>query len=161
MLATKVGKRHGRRTTRACRKAYIRRAVEASLRRLQTDRIDLYQSHEDDPTTPLEETLGAFAELIREGKVRAIGASNFTAPTRLALALDDQRAPRPAALRVAAAALQPRRARAYEDALEPLCVERGIGVINFYALASGFLTGKYRSSADSARACAAAARAST
>ena len=84
VLATKVGKPHGRRRQGPVAGAYIRRAVEASLRRLQTDRIDLYQAHDDDAATPLEETLGAFAELIKEGKVRAIGASNYTAP-RLAL----------------------------------------------------------------------------
>ena len=92
-------------------KAYIRRAVEASLRRLKTEVIDLYQSHDDDAATPLEETLATFAELIKEGKVRAIGASNYTAP-RLAHALETSAAPRRAALRVAAAALQPARARA-------------------------------------------------
>ena len=86
VLATKVGKPMGD-GDQGLSKAYIRRAVEASLRRLQTDVIDLYQSHDDDAATPFEETLGAFAELIQEGKVRAIGASNHAAD-RLALALD-------------------------------------------------------------------------
>lgn len=85
VLATKVGKEMGDGKIGLSR-AYIRQAVEDSLRRLQTDRIDLYQSHDDDAGTPLEETLAAFGELIAEGKVRAIGASNYTAP-RLAEAL--------------------------------------------------------------------------
>ncbi|HEY9239405.1 MAG TPA: aldo/keto reductase, partial [Burkholderiaceae bacterium] len=86
VLATKVGKPMGDGQV-GLSPAYIRSAVEASLRRLQTDVIDLYQSHDDDATVPLEDTLGAFADLIRAGKVRAIGASNYTAP-RLAEALD-------------------------------------------------------------------------
>jgi aryl-alcohol dehydrogenase-like predicted oxidoreductase len=149
VLATKVGKPMGE-NRKGLSPAYIRQAVDASLRRLQTDYIDLYQSHDDDPDTPLADTLGAFADLIRAGKVRAIGASNYSAP-RLAEALD-----------VAGRAGLPRyeslqplynlydRA-VYEEALEPLCAERGIGVINFYALAAGFLTGKYRSEADAAK----------
>jgi aryl-alcohol dehydrogenase-like predicted oxidoreductase len=87
VLATKVGKPMGEGRKVGLSPAYIREAVEASLRRLQTDHIDLYQSHDDDASTPLEATLGAFDELIKEGKVRAIGASNYTAP-RLEEALD-------------------------------------------------------------------------
>jgi aryl-alcohol dehydrogenase-like predicted oxidoreductase len=146
VLATKVGKPMGE-SDKGLSKAYIRRAVEASLRRLQTDHIDLYQAHEDDAATPLEETLAAFAELVREGKVRAIGASNFGAD-RLALALDTSERlglPRYESLQPLYNLVE---RSGYEEALEPLCVERGIGVINFYALASGFLTGKYRSSGD-------------
>ncbi|MGZ8260693.1 MAG: aldo/keto reductase [Caldimonas sp.] len=146
VLATKVGKPMGD-SDKGLSRSYIRRAVEASLRRLQTDHIDLYQSHEDDAATPLEETLGAFAELIREGKVRAIGASNYTA-ARLALALDTSERlglPRYESLQPLYNLVE---RAAYENELEPLCVERGLGVINFYALASGFLTGKYRSEAD-------------
>ena len=146
VLATKVGKPMGD-DDKGLSKAYIRRAVEASLRRLKTDVIDLYQSHDDDATTPVEETLGTYAELIREGKVRAIGASNYTAD-RLALALDTSERlglPRYESLQPLYNLVE----RAdYEDALEPLCVARRVGVINYYALASGFLTGKYRSSAD-------------
>lgn len=145
VLATKVGMPMG--DKKGLSPAYIREAVDASLRRLQTDRIDLYQSHQDDPDTPLEDTLGTFAELIKAGKVRAIGASNYTAP-RLAEALDVSARlglPRYESLQP----LYNLYDRAvFEDALEPLCVERGIGVINFYALAAGFLTGKYRSEAD-------------
>lgn len=146
VLATKVGKPMGD-ADKGLSKAYIRRAVEASLRRLQTEVIDLYQAHDDDAATPLEETLGTFAELVKEGKVRAIGASNYTGP-RLALALETSRrlgVPR-------YESLQPHynlvEREPYESELEPVCVENGLGVINFYALASGFLTGKYRSAAD-------------
>ena len=149
VLATKVGKPMGEGKVGLSPK-YIREAVEASLKRLQTDYIDLYQSHDDDAGTPLEESLGAFDALIKEGKVRAIGASNYTAP-RLAEALDVSE-------RLGIAryeSLQPLynlydRA-VFEDALEPLCLKRGVGVINFYALAAGFLTGKYRTEADAAK----------
>ena len=146
VLATKVGKPMGD-GKEGLSPAYIREAVDASLKRLKTDHIDLYQSHDDDAVTPLEDTMGAFAELIKAGKVRAIGASNFTAP-RLAEALDvSERLGLPRY-----ESLQPLynlydRA-VFEDALEPLCLARGVGVINFYALAAGFLTGKYRSEAD-------------
>ncbi|MFT4268166.1 MAG: aldo/keto reductase [Xenophilus sp.] len=149
VLATKVGKPMGE-GRQGLSARYIREAVEASLKRLQTDRIDLYQSHDDDAGTPLEESLGAFADLIRAGKVRAIGASNYTAP-RLAEALDVAERlglPRYESLQP----LYNLYDRAvYEDALEPLCVQRGLGVINFYALAAGFLTGKYRSEADASK----------
>ncbi len=146
VLATKVGKPMGE-GKEGLSAAYIREAVDASLKRLKTDHIDLYQSHDDDANTPLEETMEAFAALIKAGKVRAIGASNYTAP-RLAQALDvSQRLGLPRY-----ESLQPLynlydRA-VFEDALEPLCLERGVGVINFYALAAGFLTGKYRTEAD-------------
>ena len=149
VLATKVGKPMGDDKV-GLSAAYIREAVDASLLRLKTDHIDLYQSHDDDADTPLEETLEAFAALIKAGKVRAIGASNFTAP-RLAEALDvSERLGLPRY-----ESLQPLynlydRA-VFEEALEPLCLERGVGVINFYALAAGFLTGKYRSEADAAK----------
>jgi aryl-alcohol dehydrogenase-like predicted oxidoreductase len=146
VLATKVGKPMGE-GEKGLSKAYIRRAVEASLRRLQTDVIDLYQSHDDDAATPLEETMAAFAGLIEEGKVRAIGASNFTAP-RLVEAIATSRrlgVPRYESLQPLYNLVE---RAAYESELEPVCVEHGLGVINFYALASGFLTGKYRSSAD-------------
>ncbi|MDM0089379.1 MULTISPECIES: aldo/keto reductase [unclassified Variovorax] len=149
VLATKVGKPMGDDKV-GLSAAYIREAVDASLQRLKTDHIDLYQSHDDDANTPLEETLEAFAALIKAGKVRAIGASNFTAP-RLAEALDVSERlgiPRYESLQP----LYNLYDRAvFEEALEPLCVERGVGVINFYALAAGFLTGKYRSEADAAK----------
>ncbi|MEO5843536.1 MAG: aldo/keto reductase [Caldimonas sp.] len=146
VLATKVGKPMGD-ADKGLSKAYIRRAVEASLRRLKTEVIDLYQAHDDDAETPLEETLSAFAELITEGKVRAIGASNHTGP-RLTLALETSRrlgVPRYESLQPLYNLLEREH---YESELEPVCIEHGLGVINFFALASGFLTGKYRSTAD-------------
>src|SRR5437868_5545571 len=149
VLATKLGKPMGE-GKKGLSPAYIREAVDASLQRLKTDHIDLYQSHDDDPETPLSDTAEAFAALIQAGKVRAIGASNFSAP-RLAEALDvaeKQGLPRYESLQP----LYNLYDRAvFEDALEPLCLERGVGVINFYALAAGFLTGKYRTEADAAK----------
>jgi aryl-alcohol dehydrogenase-like predicted oxidoreductase len=130
--------------------AHIMHSVEASLRRLQTDYIDLYFSHCDDAGVPMEETFGAYQKLIAQGKVRAIGASNFTAP-RMSEALEFSR--RHALPRYEV--LQPHYnlyARAgYESALEPLCLEQQIGVVSYFALASGFLTGKYRTPADAAK----------
>ena len=146
LIATKVGNEMGP-GTKGLSRAYIVREVEDSLRRLQTDHIDLYQSHVDDPDTPMEETLGAYADLIRQGKVRAIGASNFTAE-RLAqaLAVSAQHGyPRYESLQP----LYNLYERAgYESALEPLCLKEHIGVIGYSSLGSGFLTGKYRSEAD-------------
>jgi aryl-alcohol dehydrogenase-like predicted oxidoreductase len=146
VLATKVGMLMGS-GKKGLKKDYILEEVEDSLRRLQTDYIDLYQSHEDDASTPLEETLGAYAQLIKEGKVRAIGASNYTAG-RLAEALQVSRR-----LGIPSyECLQPKynlcERAGYEAELEPLILKEGIGVVPYYALASGFLTGKYRSEAD-------------
>jgi aryl-alcohol dehydrogenase-like predicted oxidoreductase len=146
IIATKVGKEMGP-DKKGLSRSYIFQAVEESLRRLQTDYIDLYQSHDDDTQTPLEETLDAFDRLIQDGKVRAIGASNFNAK-RLAEALqvsEQYGYPR-------YQSLQPLfnlydRAD-YEKDLEPLCREKGLAVISYFSLASGFLTGKYRSEAD-------------
>jgi aryl-alcohol dehydrogenase-like predicted oxidoreductase len=128
-------------------RAYMVRAVEASLKRLQTDYIDLYQSHFDDPETPQEEVAEGFAELVKQGKARVIGASNFTAE-RLKSALDiatSKGLPR-------YESLQPQYNLAdrdkFEGPLQDLCVKEDIGVIPYYGLASGFLTGKYRSEAD-------------
>ncbi len=146
VIATKVGMDMG-----AARKglsaSYIVRAAEDSLKRLQTDYIDLYQAHTDDAETPLEETLGAFARLIEQGKVRAIGASNYTAPRlKEALEISKRRGyPR-------YESLQPHynlyERSSFEGEPERLCLEEKLGVIPYYALASGFLTGKYRSEAD-------------
>ena len=146
VVATKVGGDMGQ--GRKClAKSYIHKAVEDSLKRLQTDYIDLYQSHWDDPETPIEETLDAYAELIRAGKIRAVGASNYNA-ARLKEALDvsaRRGLPR-------YESLQPEynlsERASYEEELEPLCREERIGVICYYSLASGFLTGKYRSEGD-------------
>ena len=128
-------------------KAYILQAAEDSLRRLQTDSIDLYQSHVDDPATPIEETLEAYAELVRAGKVKAIGASNFTAERLTASLEASKQHGYPSYV-----TLQPHynlvERADYETNLEPVCVANGIGVISYFGLASGFLTGKYRSQAD-------------
>jgi len=149
VLATKVGKPMGQ-YKKGLRPAYIREAVEASLCRLQTDYIDLYQSHDDDADTPFEDTLGAYADLIQAGKVRAIGASNHKAD-RLAAALATSAKhglPRYESLQP----LYNLYDRAvFEDALGPLCAKHGLGVLNFYTLAAGFLTGKYRTAADAAK----------
>ena len=149
LIATKVGKPMGDdgsgRTGLSRR--WIRQAVEDSLRRLRTDHIDLYQSHDDDPATPLEETLAAFDELMREGKVRAIGASNFTA-ARLAEALATSARlglPRYETLQPLFNLVD---RVPFEAELQPLCLAEGLGVINFFGLARGFLSGKYRSEAD-------------
>lgn len=146
IIATKVGMEMGP-DKKGLSKAYILRAVEDSLKRLQTDYIDLYQSHTDDPQTPLEETLNAFSELIKQGKVRAIGASNYSAE-RLSEALHVSRErgyPR-------YESLQPLYNLCdryeYEAKLEPICEAEGLGVIPYFSLASGFLTGKYRSEND-------------
>ena len=146
VLATKVGKPMGEGRS-GLSKRYIKEAVEASLKRLQTDVIDLYQSHDDDTATPLEETLEAFAELIAAGKVRAIGASNFGAERLDEAVRTSERLGLPRY-----ESLQPLYnlvdRSSYEGALEDTCMMHGLGVINFYGLASGFLTGKYRSEAD-------------
>jgi aryl-alcohol dehydrogenase-like predicted oxidoreductase len=130
--------------------ANIRQAVDGSLQRLQVDCIDLYQAHEDDASVPLAETLGEFGRLIEEGKVRAIGASNYSA-TRLADALAVSRQhglPR-------YECVQPEynlvSRPGYEKELEPLVLREKLGVISYYALASGFLSGKYRDLDDLAK----------
>ncbi|MFZ0980539.1 MAG: aldo/keto reductase [Candidatus Acidiferrales bacterium] len=146
LIATKVGVEMGPGET-GLSKAYILREVERSLRRLKTDYIDLYQSHRDDAETPLEETLEAYAGLIKAGKVRAIGASNYKAD-RLA-----------ESLKVSATKGLPRYETLqpwynlydrpdFEGALADLCKRENIAVIPYFSLASGFLTGKYRSEKD-------------
>ena len=146
VIATKVGKDMGDAKV-GLAPAYIRSAVEASLKRLQTDVIDLYQSHDDDAKTPLAETMGAYADLIKAGKLRAIGASNFTAACLSeALAVSEAHGlPRYECLQPLYNLVE---RPAYEAELEAVCVHHGLGVINFFALASGFLSGKYRTAAD-------------
>jgi len=146
VLATKVGKPMGP-DKKGLSAKYIKSAVEASLTRLQTDYIDLYQSHMDDTDTPFTETFEAYAQLIKEGKVRITGASNYHAD-RLKESLEvsnDKGLP-------AYQTLQPEynlyARQDYETQLEPLCLQAHLGVICYYSLASGFLTGKYRSEAD-------------
>jgi aryl-alcohol dehydrogenase-like predicted oxidoreductase len=146
IIATKVGKPMGD-GKKGLSKAYITQAVEDSLKRLQTDYIDLYQSHDDDKHTAFEETLSAFTDLIKQGKVRAIGASNYSAD-RFKQALEISKANGLARYET----LQPEYnlydREGYENALEPFCLNNNLGVITFYSLASGFLTGKYRSEDD-------------
>jgi len=146
VIATKVGWETAARG-KGLSRAHILQEVDASLGRLQTDYIDLYQAHKNDPATPLEETLETFAELIAAGKVRAIGASNYSA-ARLKEAREIcERRGFPHFV-----TLQPRYnlydREGFEHELQPFCREHGIGVLPYSSLASGFLTGKYRSSAD-------------
>lgn len=146
VLATKCGMDMGA-DGKGLSKTHILKSVEGSLKRLKTDYIDLYQSHADDETVPQEETLAAYDALIKSGKVRAIGASNFTA-ARLdsAVAVAKQNG-----LPVYAS-LQPEYnlydREEFEAELAGVCQKHGIGVIGYYSLARGFLSGKYRSEAD-------------
>lgn len=141
LIATKVGFMGG------LSAAGIAAAAEASLERLGIEAIDLYYAHKDDEATPLAESLGAFDALVRAGKVRALGASNYSAG-RLAEALDISAREGLAAYCVLQPEYNLMTRGKYEGALQDLCVARGIGVLPFYGLASGFLTGKYRSPAD-------------
>ncbi len=146
IIATKVGSDMGN-GKKGLKKNYILQAAEDSLKRLKTDYIDLYQTHFDDESTPIEETLEAYQQLIKEGKVRHIGASNLSAER-----LKDS-------LHIAQEnglplyeTFQPHynlyEREAFENGLEPLCLGNSLGVLNYYSLASGFLTGKYRSRED-------------
>jgi aryl-alcohol dehydrogenase-like predicted oxidoreductase len=145
IIATKIGADMGQ--GKCLRADYIMQGVEHSLRRLQIDTIDLYQSHWDDETTPVEETLGAYAKLVEQGKVRAIGASNFsTARLAESLAVSKRTGyPR-------YETMQPHydlyERSVVEGPLQDLCVREEISILPYFALASGFLTGKYRSEAD-------------
>ncbi|KAB2668130.1 aldo/keto reductase [Ochrobactrum sp. LMG 5442] len=146
VIATKVGGELGP-DEKGLSPAYIRKAVDASLKRLQTDYIDLYQSHWDDPETPFEDVLGTYKELMEVGKVRAIGASNLT-PERLTEALNVAHShdlPRYESLQP----LYNLYDRGdFENGLAKICRDNEIGVISYYSLAAGFLTGKYRSADD-------------
>ncbi len=149
IIATKVGW-HGGDETGLLTASNIARAVEDSLKRLQTDYIDLYQSHADDAGTPQAETLGAYARLIEQGKVRAIGASNFSA-ARLEEALrTSERLGLPRY-----ESIQPPynlyERRTFEADLEAVVTREQVGVISYFGLAAGFLTGKYRSQDDLAK----------
>lgn len=150
VLATKVGSPMPP-DKKGLSKKYIFSEVEESLRRLQTDHIDLYQSHRDDAETPVEETLGAYAELVNQGKVRAIGCSNFTA----ARIEDSLKASREHGY-PDYVCLQPNYnlydREDYEKNLEPTVTKHGMAVIPYFSLASGFLTGKYRSKAEADKA---------
>jgi aryl-alcohol dehydrogenase-like predicted oxidoreductase len=146
IVATKVGLEMGE-GKKGLSAAYIEQAVEASLRRLQTDYIDLYQAHKDDPETPLEETLAAFDKLVRQGKVRHVGASNYTG-ARLAEALQTSKDNG----LVSYVSIQPLynlvSREDFERDLLPVVQAHTLGVIPYYSLAAGFLTGKYRSKKD-------------
>jgi len=146
VIATKLGMDLGG-ENKGLSAAYMVRAVEASLRRLQTDYIDLYQAHLDDTETPLDETLEAFDRLIKQGKVRAIGASNYAAAR-----LDEALIISGEAGVARYESLQPKYnlydRDEFEGPLQELCVAQEVGVICYYGLASGFLTGKYRTEAD-------------
>jgi len=146
VLATKLGIEMAPGKKGLARK-YMMQAVEDSLRRLQTDYIDLYQSHRDDPDTDIEETLSAYQDLVKQGKVREIGASNFSAD-RLAASLKisaEKGLPRYQSLQPQYSLVE---RGEFEGPLEDLCLKEKVGVIGYYSLASGFLTGKYRSKAD-------------
>ena len=146
IIATKVGSDMGQ-GHKLLRKDYILQAAEASLRRLQLDCIDLYQSHWDDENTPLAETLGAYEQLLRQGKVKAIGASNYSA-ARLAQVLEVSTThglPRYQTLQPLYNLYD---RDAFEGELQNLSVRENLGVITYFSLAAGFLTGKYRSQAD-------------
>jgi aryl-alcohol dehydrogenase-like predicted oxidoreductase len=146
VIATKVGKPMGEGRQGLSRK-YILEAVEDSLRRLQTDYIDLYQSHDDDLATTLEETLGAFSDLVKAGKVRAIGASNYSGKR-----LDEALAVSSRLGCTRYETLQPEynlyAREKFESDLRPVCEKAGLTVLPYFSLASGFLTGKYRSETD-------------
>lgn len=146
VLATKVGMELAD-GSKGLKKAHILKSVEDSLKRLQTDYIDLYQSHQDDPNTPLEETLSAYDLLIKQGKVLAIGASNYDKDRLADALLVSQKMNYPSYV-----CLQPYYNLydriIFEETLEPLCLDKGIGVISYFSLAKGFLTGKYRSEKD-------------
>ena len=147
IVATKVGGDMMGQGKKDIGRNWILEEVENSLRRLQTDHIDLYQTHFDDETTPVEETLEAYAELVKAGKVRFIGASNFS-PARLKASLEASAKhgyPRYESLQPHYNLVERER---FEKELEPICLENQLGVINYYSLAAGFLTGKYRSEGD-------------
>jgi aryl-alcohol dehydrogenase-like predicted oxidoreductase len=156
VLATKVGKHPEH---MGLGPQNIRAAAAASLERLGVERIDLYYAHEDDPNTPIEDTLAAFAELIGEGKVRYVAASNYSAP-RLAQALaiaEREDLPRYVALQPHYSLVE---RNIYEGELRAVCEREGLACIPYWGLASGFLTGKYRpggAQVDSPRAAGAAA----
>ncbi|HVL55631.1 MAG TPA: aldo/keto reductase [Burkholderiaceae bacterium] len=149
VIATKVGLEMPG-VGKGLKREYILQAADASLRRLQTDYIDLYQSHTDDADTPLQESLEAYDRLIRQGKVRAIGASNYDAARLMqALAVSREHGlPRYETLQPLYNLYD---RETFEKELEAACIDNGIGVINWYSLAAGFLTGKYREPSDAGK----------
>ncbi|SFH29879.1 aldo/keto reductase [Pontibacter chinhatensis] len=146
VVITKVGSDMGQGHKDISEK-YILKAAEDSLRRLQTDHIDLYFTHWDDDKTPVEETLGAYQKLIQAGKVRYIGASNLS-PERLRASLKASQEHGLPRYEVFEPGYNLYDRQEYEQGVAPICQEEGLGVINYYALASGFLSGKYRQEED-------------
>lgn len=146
VIATKVGKPMGEGKS-GLKSGYIQQAVDASLQRLQTDYIDLYYTHEDDLSTPLEETLQALSGLVKAGKVRSLGASNYTG-ARLTQAMDAAKKLGVSGFEVLQPGYNLYDREEYERDLLPVVQAHGLAVAPFYALAAGFLTGKYRSQAD-------------
>lgn len=146
IISTKLGSEMGP-GKKGLSKKYILEAAEASLLRLQSDYIDLYQSHWPDPSTPHEESLEAYSRLLKEGKVRAIGASNFSAQ-QLTDSLEASRVNNLPSYQTLQPLYNLYDRAVFEQELEKICLDNNIGVINYYALASGFLTGKYRSESD-------------
>jgi aryl-alcohol dehydrogenase-like predicted oxidoreductase len=149
IIATKVGMEMGP-DQKGLSRTYITRAVEDSLRRLQTDHIDLYQSHVDDTHIPIQETLETYTQLIQQGKVRAIGASNYSG-NRLEQALNISKEHNLAAYQTLQPLYNLYDRQEFETDTLPVCSENNISVINYYSLASGFLTGKYRTEDDLAK----------
>lgn len=149
VIATKAGGDMGQ-GKKDISKKHILKAAEDSLRRLQIDQIDLYQTHWDDNETPVEETLSAYQQLIKEGKIKYIGASNFS-PQRLVASLEASKRDGLPKYQT----LQPEynlyAREGFEKELEKICVDNNLGVINYYSLAAGFLTGKYRNEADASK----------
>lgn len=150
IIATKVGGAMNPQGKKNLSAKYVRQAVEDSLQRLQTSYIDLYQSHWDDLDIPVSETMEVFAKLVKEGKVRAIGASNLSAE-RLQESINYSKEKGLPSYQT----LQPEynlyNRQKYETEYEALCEKEGLGVLNYFALASGFLSGKYRSAADASK----------
>ena len=146
IIATKVGADMGLGDKRLSKK-YVLLEVAASLKRLQTDYIDLYQTHFDDADTPIEETLETYQQLINEGKVRWIGASNLS-PERLKASLDISKKSGYPSYQTFQPQYNLMEREVFEKELEAICVANNLGVINYFSLASGFLTGKYRTEAD-------------
>lgn len=147
LIATKLGNEMPGVSKGGLSAAYVKSAAEASLKRLQTDYIDLYQAHVPDPNTPHEETLAAMADLIKEGKVRAIGSSNFN-PAQVKDSLEAARKHGLPRYETFQPLYNLYDRDGFERQFAQLCVAEEIGVIPYYALASGFLTGKYRKEAD-------------
>ncbi len=145
IVATKVGADKGQ--GKDVSKKHILQSVEESLQRLQTDYIDLYQTHYDNEATPVEETLEAYTQLVKEGKVRAIGASNISA-ARLKASLEASEKNGYARYETLQPLYNLYERQDFEEQYAPLCEKYNLSVLNYYALASGFLSGKYRSEAD-------------